>query len=141
MAECVQEIIDELSLWSHVHTDERRSGSTEFRLGPRSIGHVHRWGIVDIAFPVDVRNHLIEVGRTDSHYPYPQSGWTTFYLESKDDVDTALQLLRLSYLIQIQTLKRSPAGRSELADIDVPNELATLDISDDLREMIYSQGE
>lgn len=94
IAEYVQEIIDELSLWSHVDTDERHSGSTEFRIGPRSIGHVHRWGIV----------------------------------ETEDDIDDALQLLRLSYLIQVQTLKWTPTGQDILADIDVEAELDSLDV-------------
>ncbi|MFC7044588.1 luciferase family protein [Halobacteriaceae archaeon GCM10025711] len=133
IAETVTALVEEVSGWSHVTTDEHRFGGTEFRIGPREFGHVHAWGMLDIAFFRGLRDQLVAEELTGVHHLLAESGWTTFHVESPDDYDRARWLLRLSYLSQLQTLKRTPAGREEFADVAVEAEVADMGLSDDLR--------
>ncbi|WP_231183900.1 luciferase family protein [Haladaptatus sp. DYF46] len=116
MTDTIDIIVADVSEWDGVKTGEHRYGGTEFSLGPREIGHVHRWGILDIAFPRRVRNELVAEGKTGPHHIYPESGWTTFRVEGPGDVDEALWLLRLSYLSHV-------AAMSDVADTEIPSSL------------------
>ncbi|WP_227354918.1 luciferase domain-containing protein [Haladaptatus salinisoli] len=136
MTEAIDRIVAEVSTWDGVEAGDHRFGGAEFRLGPREVGHVHRWGIVDVAFPRRVRDRLVEEGRAEPHHVYPESGWTTFRVEEEDDADGALWLLRLSYLSHAKAVRRTDAGRDALSGVDVDAELAALEPSDELRELL-----
>ena len=69
----------------------------EFRLGKRELGHLHGNRLLDIPFPLKVREELVGSGRVRPHHILPRSGWVSFYLETEEDIDRALELLRLSY--------------------------------------------
>jgi hypothetical protein len=132
-ARLVDRIIEEVAAWPHVTTEEHRFEGREFTLGPREVGHVHRWGIVDVPFTERLRDQLIEEGKTGEHHVVPESGWTTHYVESEDDVDECVWLLRLSYLYHVNTLKRTPAGAGNFENVDVDAELEELGVSDEIR--------
>ena len=131
--ETVQDLVDEVAAWPHVTADEHRFGGTEFRIGPREIGHVHAWGMLDIAYPKRLRDALVEEGLTGVHHLLAESGWTTFYIESADDFEHARWLLRLSYLYHLSVLQKTPDKGEELADVDVASELSGMDPSDEVR--------
>ena len=133
IARAVERLIEEASGWPHVTTGEHRFGGTEFRVGPREIGHVHAWGMLDVSYLRRLRDVLVEEGRTGVHHLLAESGWTTYRIESADDYDRARWLLRLSYLYHVSVLRKTPAGAEELADIDVEAELDTLDPSEAVR--------
>jgi len=133
-ARLVDRIIEEVAAWPHVTTNEHRFEGREFTLGPREVGHVHRWGIVDVPFTKRLREQLIEEGKTAEHRIVPESGWTTHYIEDEADVDRAVWLLRLSYLYHVNTLKKTPAGAAKFANVDVDEELAELEASDGVIE-------
>jgi hypothetical protein len=135
----VERIVEEAKSWPRVGTGEHRFGGTAFTVGPREFGHVHRFGLVDVAFPRRVRDRLVEAGRTGPHHVYPDSGWTTLHVETADGVDDARWLLRLSYLLHANALKRTPGGRTELADVDVGAGLDELGVDDDLRAMVLDE--
>lgn len=126
-------LIEEVGSWTHVEVGEHRFGGTEFRVGPREIGHVHAWGMLDIAYLRRLRDVLIEEGHTGVHHLLTESGWTTYHIESTDEFDHARWLLRLSYLYHVAVLQRTPAGSEEFADIDVAAELAALAPSEAVR--------
>jgi hypothetical protein len=132
-ARLVDRIIEEVAAWPHVTTEEHRFEGREFTLGPREVGHVHRWGIVDVPFTKRLRDQLIEEGQTGEHHVVPESGWTTHYVESEDDVDECVWLLRLSYLYHVRSLKQTPAGAEKFENVNVEEELAELDVSDEIR--------
>jgi len=132
-ARLVDRIIEEVAAWPHVTTNEHRFEGREFTLGPREVGHVHRWGIVDVPFTKRLREQLIEEGKTGEHRIVPESGWTTHYIEDEDDVDRAVWLLRLSYLYHVNTLKKTPAGAEKFQNVDVGEELAELGASEGVR--------
>jgi hypothetical protein len=129
----VERLIDDVSEWPHVTVGEHRFGGTEFRVGPREIGHVPAWGMLDIAYLKRLRDVLVAEGETGPHHLLTESGWTTEYIESPDEYDHARWLVRLSYLYHVNVLKGTPAGAEEFADIDVEAELAALDLTDDVR--------
>jgi len=90
-------IVKELSKWSGVSALPHRFGGTEFRFGRRELGHVHGDYQADIAFPMAVRNQLVEQKKAQPHHILPKSGWITFRFREEEDVDRAVELFRLSY--------------------------------------------
>jgi hypothetical protein len=133
VTETVRRLVEEVDSWPGVTTGEHRFGGTEWRVGPREIGHVHLWGMLDIAYLRALRDALIDEGQTGVHHLLDQSGWTTFYIEAPEDYDHARWLVWLSYLYHVNVLKKTPAGTDEYAAIDVESELAALDPSDAVR--------
>ena len=81
--------------------EPHRFGGTEFRVGRRELGHVHGDHLADIAFPMDVRNRLIAEGRAEPHHTLPNSGWITFKFSKESDVESAVELFRLSYEVAV----------------------------------------
>ncbi|WP_135829157.1 luciferase domain-containing protein [Halorussus halobius] len=132
-ARLVDRVIEQVAAWPHVNTEEHRFEGREFTLGPREVGHVHRWGIVDVPFIERLREQLVAEGKTGEHHVVPESGWTTCYVETEADVERCVWLLRLSYLYHVATLKRTPAGAETFAAVDVSEELAALDVSEEIR--------
>jgi hypothetical protein len=129
----VERLIDEVDSWPGVTVGEHRFGGTEWRVGPREIGHVHAWGMLDIAYLRALRDALIAEGQTGKHHLLDESGWTTFYIERPADYDHARWLVRLSYLYHVNVLKKTPAGAGEYASVDVSSELDALAPSDAVR--------
>ena len=129
----VEKLIEEVDSWQGVTTGEHRFGGTEWRVGPREIGHVHAWGMLDVAYLRALRDVLIEAGQTGVHHMLDESGWTTFYIEHSEDYDHARWLVRLSYLYHVNILKKTPAGAEEYAAVDVERELESLDPTDAIR--------
>ncbi|WP_276300402.1 luciferase family protein [Halorussus lipolyticus] len=139
-ARLVDRVIEEVAAWPHVNTNEHRFEGREFTLGPREVGHVHRWGIVDVPFTKRLRETLVEDGKTEKHHVVPESGWTTYYIKGEEDVERAIWLLRLSYLYHVNNLKKTPAGAEKFENVDVADELAELEISDDVRAAFERRG-
>lgn len=133
IAQTVRDLIDEVGEWPHVTVGEHRFGGTEFRVGPRELGHVHAWGMVDIAYLRKLRDVLVAEEKTGVHHLLTESGWTTYYVGSPADYDHARWLLRLSYLYHVNVLQKTPAGAEEFADTDVEAELDGMHPSEDVR--------
>lgn len=94
-----------------VSASNHRFGGTEYKIGPREIGHVHGNNLVDIPFPIKIRNEIVEKGEAKPHYILPESGWVSIYLKTEDDVERAIVLLKRSYEIAIQQkVKRKQLG-------------------------------
>lgn len=133
IAETVERLIETVGSWPGVTVGEHRFGGTEWRVGPREIGHVHAWGMLDVAYLRPLRDVLVEENETGVHHLLDQSGWTTFYVESAADDDHARWLVRLSSLSHVAVLQKTPAGAQEYGEIDVPAELDALDVSEAVR--------
>ena len=129
----VDRLIDEVGAWPGVTVAEHRFGGTEWRVGPREIGHVHAWGMLDIAYLRALRDTLIEEGLTGVHHLLDQSGWTTFYIESPENYEHARWLVELSYLYHVNVLKKTPAGAEDYAEVDIPTRLDALEPSEAVR--------
>ena len=93
------QIVTAVAGWTEITHGPHRFGGVEFRLGHREVGHVHGDRLVDIPFPLTVRNELVRSGAAEPHHILPQSGWVSVYLRHAGDVDRAIALLRRSYEI------------------------------------------
>jgi hypothetical protein len=105
-------IVQEVSTWETVTAHPHRFGGTEFRIGNREVGHIHGDYMVDIPFPTKVRDDLVAGGRAEPHHILPDTGWVSFYIRKPDDVQAAVELLRLSF--EIASRQKRP--RAEPAD-------------------------
>jgi hypothetical protein len=92
--------------WPGITSQPHRFGGTEYCLGRREIGHIHGNSLVDIPFPKEVRNDLVTAGRAEPHHVLPESGWVSVYLKQATDVDRAIELLRLSFEIAEQRVRK-----------------------------------
>ena len=98
--------MNESSSWGGVTIHPHRFGGIEFRLGKRELGHLHGNRLLDIPFPMKVRNELIAAGQADAHHVLPQSGWVSKRIHSPEDVERAIELLRLSFALATDARKK-----------------------------------
>lgn len=102
-----QQIFAAVTSWEEIEHAPHRFGGTEYSIGRREIGHVHGDSLVDIPFPVPMRDELVKTGQAEPHHILPKSGWVSVFLRNPDDVDRATRLLRKSYEIALASQKRS----------------------------------
>ena len=88
-----------------------------------------------------MRDVLLEEGRVEEHHYVPESGWTTFRMNSEDDVDDGRWLLRVSYLYRALTQRNNPTGQEVIETVDVADELDELAVSDSVREIFENVTE
>jgi hypothetical protein len=86
----------ELVTWPGITTEQGRFNSTAYKLGRREIGHIHRNGVADLAFPRAVYEELIASGQAQPHQAGVQ-GVVSFWVNQPEDVDRVLALFRLNY--------------------------------------------
>lgn len=85
--------------WEGVSGHPHRFGGTEYRLGKREIGHIHGDHLVDIPFPVRVRNEVIEAGLAEPHHLLPETGWVSLHLREPADIHRAIALFERSFAL------------------------------------------
>ena len=105
-----QRIRGAASSWEGVTTRPHRFGGIEFRLGKKELGHIHGNHLLDIPFPLSVRNELVAAGEVHPHHFIPESGWVSFPIAAPGDVDKALLLLRRSYEIALRRSSQRTAS-------------------------------
>ena len=89
-----------------ISAGNHRFGGTEYKLGKREIGHVHGDHLVDIPFPIKIRNEIVESGEAQPHHILPESGWVSIFLNNEDDVERAINLLKRSFEIAVNQKKK-----------------------------------
>lgn len=77
-------------------------GGTEYKLGKREIGHVHGNFLVDIPFPMQIRNDIVGRGEAEPHHILPDSGWVSVHLRNESDIERAITLLEKSYKLALE---------------------------------------
>ena len=110
-----EKIKQAVASWANVTAEPHRFGGTEFRIDTREVGHIHGDSLVDIPFPTKVRNELIAAGRAQPHHILPDTGWISFYLRVDEDVQHAIDLLRLSYEIALKQKSRGALEESNFS--------------------------
>ena len=102
VAGAAQRIQSELLSWPHVEAHPHRFGGTEYRIGRRELGHIHGDHLVDLPFPMKVRDEVVAAGLAEPHHLLPDTGWVSVYLREDADVDRALALFRRSFELAIK---------------------------------------
>ena len=97
-----QRIQTELLSWPHVEAHPHRFGGTEYRIGKRELGHIHGDQLVDIPFPMKVRDEVVSAGLAEPHHLLPDTGWVSLYLREPTDVDRAVELFRRSFNLALK---------------------------------------
>jgi|HigsolmetaAR204D_1030405.scaffolds.fasta_scaffold26642_2 hypothetical protein len=90
-------IAERLLSWPEVTRRPHRFGGIEFLYRGTEIGHVHGDHLVDLLFSKPIRDQLVGSGRAQPHHMFPESGWVSVFLSTKEDVANAIELLRLKY--------------------------------------------
>ena len=97
-AESVQQaIVRQVSAWPGVTTGPHRFGGVELRYGRRELGHVHGNKLVDLPFPLLIREQLVAAGKAEPHHVHPESGWVSVFVREQADVERVVELFRLNY--------------------------------------------
>jgi hypothetical protein len=125
-AEALKQVRAEVGSWDGVVVEERHVGDegdgspdglahsliVGFRLGNRSLGHIHGFdngaAVAHLPFPRRIGEELIAAGRAEHHAAFSDSGWISAPLGDDGDVANAIDLLRRSY-------ERALAQRRRLA--------------------------
>jgi predicted DNA-binding protein (MmcQ/YjbR family) len=102
-----REIYETVTRWEEIAHAPHRFGGTEYQLGHHEVGHVHGDSLVDIPFPLHVRDELVKSGEAQPHHILPKSGWVSVFLRNPDDVGRAIRLLRKSYEMALASQTRS----------------------------------
>jgi Luciferase len=98
VAESIQaQIVRQVSIWPGVVVGPHRFGGVELRVGRRELGHLHGDRLVDLPFPVHVREELVRAGKVQPHHVLPGSGWVSYHIRDASDVQAAVELFRLNY--------------------------------------------
>ena len=92
-----ENIESEVGGWSGVETRAHRFGGVEFRVNGHEIGHLHGERLVDLPFPVRMREELVGAGKAQEHHVLPQTGWVSYRIRGDGDVEGALGLFRKNY--------------------------------------------
>jgi len=105
--------------WDGVQSRPHRFGGIEFHIGKREIGHLHGDYLLDIPFPMNVRDTLIASGRVERHHVLPHSGWISLHLHRESDVDDGIALLRLSYDLAIASQQRKRHAENDIRSEEI----------------------
>jgi hypothetical protein len=98
MSNILESIQKEILSWSFVTAEVHEFGGIEFRLDKREMGHIHGERLVDLPFPMKIRNELVNSGRVSPHHVLPQSGWVSYWINNGEkDVPVVLELFRMRY--------------------------------------------
>ncbi len=93
-----EQITDEVTSWPGVTAGYGDRGEFSFKLGKREIGHLHGDHALHLGFPKAVWHELYDQGRIDYHPVFPDKpGFAARRIESQDDVDDVIALLRINY--------------------------------------------
>lgn len=101
-----QTIEQTVTSWAGVTAHPHRFGGREYRLGKRELGHVRGDRLVDLPFPVRVREELVANGEAERHHVLPESGWVSFYLRDEAGIARALGLFERAYTLALEQRAR-----------------------------------
>ncbi len=97
MKGAAESIESAVAAWDGVTVVPHRFGGREFRVGHRELGHIHGDALLDLPFPIAIRERLVSERRASPHHILPDTGWVSFRIRTADDVTHAIELLRLNY--------------------------------------------
>jgi hypothetical protein len=98
MSTIIESIEKELLSWSYVTAEPHIFGGIEFRINKREIGHIHEeLLVVDLPFPMNVRNELVNSNHASPHHVLPQTGWVSYWIKKEEDIPAVIELFKMRY--------------------------------------------
>jgi hypothetical protein len=92
------QIVEAATSWEAVEAVNGDRGELSLRAGRREIGHLHGDRTAHSGFPKQVWHELYDAGRIDYHPVLPgRPGFGARLIESQEDVDDVIAILRLNY--------------------------------------------
>lgn len=134
LTQVVERVIDAIDDLDDVEVHPVRGRSLGFFVGERELGHVHRQGHVDVAFPPEVRDALVAEGHAEHHRTHHDSAWVTHTLHTSEDVEAAVWLLHLAHAFA----RLARHGRDHDA---AEKELDALKLSESLRARVEAAAQ
>ena len=92
-----QAIVRQVSAWPGVTVGLNQFGGVELRFGRRELGHLHGNVLVDLPFPLLIREQLVAAGKAEPHHVHPDSGWVSVLIRTDADLERVIELFRLNY--------------------------------------------
>jgi hypothetical protein len=98
MSDILESIQKQILSWPYVTAGAHKFGGIEFRLNKREMGHIHGDRLVDLPFPMNTRDKLVNSGCASPHHVLPQSGWVSYWInKGEEDVPAVVDLFRMRY--------------------------------------------
>lgn len=95
-----------------VHPDvteaAHRFGGVVFHVGRHEIGHLHGESVADLPFAPHVRDELVARGSISPEHLVPDSDWISRRVHEPGDVETIVELFRVSYEHAAQAAQADP---------------------------------
>jgi hypothetical protein len=109
-----QLIHEHVTKWADVSAAPHNRGprGTAWFVDEVEIGHIHGNSLVDIALPRETVDEVVAAGRAQPHHMFPKLG-ISIPLDTLEDVDRAVELLRLSYELVRQKQGLDPAENGD----------------------------
>jgi len=82
--------------WPGMRLGIHRLGGIGFFFRGRESGHVHGNGLLDCFVGRANRESLVASGDALPHHVFPNSGWISFWIRGEEDVEAALELIRIA---------------------------------------------
>ncbi|HEX8898634.1 MAG TPA: luciferase family protein [Chthoniobacterales bacterium] len=82
--------------WSGMRVGVHRLGGVGFFFRGRESSHIHGNGLLDCFVGRAKRDELVRDGRALPHHVFPNSGWISFWVRGEEDVQAALELIRIA---------------------------------------------
>jgi len=88
-------------------------GGVGFTVAGRGLGHLHGNGLLDVRTGCELARALVNAGRAEPHHVLGQSAWVSFWVQSIEDVPSAVELLTIRS-IKLEELSTEPAPESSI---------------------------
>lgn len=93
----IDAIEGEVLTWENTSVSLHKFGGLQFNYMSKEFAHIHSNGILDILFTREIKLKLLAQRKAEEHHIFRKTGWISFHVIDKVDVNAALELLKLSY--------------------------------------------
>lgn len=83
--------------WPEMRVGVHRLGGIGFFFRGKESSHIHGNGLLDCFVGCANRDRLIESGCAVAHHVFPHSGWISFWIRNENDIQPALELIRIAF--------------------------------------------
>lgn len=93
----IDELEEDVTRMSETTVGIHKYGGTQFNYKGREFAHVHSNGLLDVLLNKELKQSLMLEGKIKDHHVFKNSGWISFHLQNKQDLDYACYLLSRAY--------------------------------------------